>query len=137
MASSFALTPEPPVSALSSGVIDYRHPESVRRRIVAMEHLLEGLVPIPFLRTRFGLDVVLDLIPVGGSVIAATMGAWILWEARNLRVSKWTMVKMAGNIGLDFALGAIPVIGVVPDYFFRSNSRNLKLLKRWMDNNPG
>jgi hypothetical protein len=98
-----------------------------------MEHLLERAVRIPGTDKRLGLDVILDFVPVGGSVVAAGMGAWIAWEARNLGVSKWTVAKMAGNIGFDMLLGAIPVVGAIPDYFFRSNTRNLRLLRRWMD----
>jgi hypothetical protein len=108
-------------------------PEGVRRRIDRMEHLLERAVRIPGTEKRLGLDVILDFVPVGGSVVAAGMGAWIAWEARNLGVSKWTVAKMAGNIGFDMLLGAIPFVGAIPDYFFRSNTRNLRLLRRWLD----
>lgn len=110
-----------------------RDPASVRQRLEGMERLLEGLVRIPGTNKRLGLDVILDLIPVGGSVVAAAMGTWLAWEARNLGVGKWTLMRMAGNVGLDMLLGAIPFIGAVPDYFFRSNTRNLRLIKRWMD----
>jgi hypothetical protein len=30
-------------------------------------------------------------------------------------------------------LGLIPWVGAVPDFFFRSNSRNLKLVKKHLD----
>jgi hypothetical protein len=30
-------------------------------------------------------------------------------------------------------LGAIPFVGAIPDYFFRSNTRNLRLIRRWLD----
>lgn len=108
-------------------------PASVRQRLEGMERLLEGLVRIPGTDRRLGLDVILDLIPVGGSVMAAAMGAWLAWEARNLGVGKWTLLRMAGNVGFDMLLGAIPFVGAVPDYFFRSNTRNLRLIKRWID----
>jgi hypothetical protein len=111
----------------------YRTPASVRRRLDRMEYLLERLVRIPGTDKRLGLDVILDFIPIGGSVIAAAMGTYIAWEARNLGVSKGTVAKMAGNIGFDMLLGAIPFIGAVPDYFFRSNSRNVKLIRKWLD----
>jgi hypothetical protein len=110
-----------------------RDPANVRRRMDKMEHLLERAVRIPGTDKRLGLDVILDFVPVGGSVVAAGMGAWIAWEAHNLGVSKWTVAKMAGNIGFDMLLGAIPFVGAIPDYFFRSNTRNLRLLRRWLD----
>jgi hypothetical protein len=114
---------------------------AVLRRIEAMEKLLEGLIVVPGTNFRIGLDVILDLIPVGGSVVATVMGAWMAWEARNLGMPKSAIVRMAGNIGFDAFLGlftAIPVIGAIPDLLFRSNTRNLKIIKTWLDrHHPG
>jgi len=50
-------------------------------------------------------------------------------------MSKWQMSKMAGNVGVDFLLGLIPWVGAIPDFFYRSNTRNLKLIKRHLDKN--
>lgn len=110
-----------------------RDPASVRMRIEAMEKLLEGIFVVPGTNFRVGLDVLLDIIPVGGSVIAAVMGSWMALEARNLGMPKGAIIRMAGNIGFDALLGAIPWIGAVPDLFFRSNTRNLKIIKAWLD----
>jgi hypothetical protein len=110
-----------------------RDPQSVRRRIEAMERLLERLFVVPGLNRPVGLDVILDLVPVAGDVVAAALGAWIVWEARNLGMSKWHVARMGGNVGLDFLLGAIPWIGAIPDFFFRSNTRNLRMVRRWLD----
>lgn len=110
-----------------------RDPASVRQRIEAMEKLLERVFPIPGTNQRFGVDVLLDIIPVVGSASAAVLGAWILWEARNLGLSKWQFARMGGNIGIDALLGAIPFVGAIPDFFFRSNTRNLRIIKRHLD----
>ena len=110
-----------------------RDAESVRKRIEAMEHLLEGLIRIPGINQKIGLDVILDLIPVGGDAIGALMGAWIVWEARNLGMSKAQIARMSGNVGIDFLLGLIPFVGAIPDFFFRSNTRNLRMIKRHLD----
>jgi len=80
-----------------------------------------------------GLDVILDLIPGVGDVAAAALGAYIVWEARNVGMSKWQISRMAGNVGVDFALGLIPWIGAIPDFFFRSNTRNLRMIRRHLD----
>jgi hypothetical protein len=113
-------------------------PASVRRRIEVMERMMEGLFVIPGTNQRIGLDVILDLIPVGGSVIAAIIGSWLAWEAKNLGMPKSSVVRMAGNIGFDALLGVIPVVGMVPDLFFRSNTRNVKIVKKYLDRHyPG
>jgi len=108
-------------------------PQSVRQRVEAMEKLLERMVVIPGINRPIGLDVILDLIPGVGDVAAAALGAYIVWEARNVGMSRWQMSRMAGNVGFDFLLGLIPWVGAIPDFFFRSNTRNLKMIKRHLD----
>ena len=113
-------------------------PAAVRRRIEGLEHLLEGLFTIPGINRKMGLDVILSFIPVGGSAIAAIMGSYLAWEARNLGMPKSAFIRMASNIGVDALLGAIPIIGVVPDFFFQSNTRNMKIIKKYLDkHHPG
>lgn len=106
---------------------------SVRQRIEGMERLLEGLFTLPGTNRKVGLDVLLDIIPVGGSVIGAIMGSYLAWEARNLGMPKHAIARMAGNIGIDALFGAIPFVGAIPDFFFRSNTRNLKIVKKHLD----
>ncbi len=110
-----------------------RDPPSVRQRIEGMEHLMESLLKIPGINRKIGLDVILDLIPIGGDAVGAAMGAWMVWEARNLGMSKTQMARMFGNVGVDFLLGLIPVVGAINDFLFRSNTRNLKIIKRHLD----
>ena len=108
-------------------------PASVRKRVEALEHVLERIVVIPGINRPVGLDVILDFIPGVGPTVAAALGSYLAWEARNLGMSKTAMARMAGNVGVDWALGLIPWIGAVPDFFFRSNSRNLRIIKRHLD----
>jgi len=108
-------------------------PQSVRQRVEAMEKLLEGLFLIPGTNRKIGLDALLDLIPVVGTTVAAAMGTYLAWEARNLGMPKRHIARMAGNIGVDWLLGMIPFVGAVPDFFFRSNTRNLRIIKRHLD----
>lgn len=113
-------------------------PQSVRARVEALERLMERLFVIPGLNRPVGLDAILSLVPVAGTTTAAILGAYMMWEARNLGMSKWQMARMTGNTGFDWLLGMIPVIGAVPDFFFRSNTRNLRIIKRHLDKHyPG
>jgi hypothetical protein len=108
-------------------------PASVRKRIEGLEHVLERMVVIPGINRPVGLDVILDFIPGVGPTVAAALGSYLAWEARNLGMSKWQVGRMAGNIGVDWLLGLIPIVGAVPDFFFRSNTRNLRIIKRHLD----
>lgn len=111
---------------------------SVRRRVDAVERLLERSFTLPGTSQPVGLDAIVGLVPLAGDAIGALMGLYLVWEARNLGMSKWQIARMFGNVGLDAAIGAIPFIGVVGDFFFRSNTRNLRIVRRHLDrHHPG
>src|SRR3954453_13956707 len=113
-------------------------PQSVRQRVQAMERLMERLFVIPGINRPIGLDVILDAVPVIGDIAAAALGAYIVWEATNVGMSRWQIARMAGNVGFDWLLGLIPWVGAIPDFFFRSNTRNLRMIMRHLDkHHPG
>jgi hypothetical protein len=94
---------------------------------------MERLVVVPGINRPMGLDVILDFVPIAGPTAAAAIGAYLAWEGRNLGLSKWQIARMGGNVGVDWLLGLIPWIGAIPDFFFRSNTRNLRIIKRHLD----
>ena len=106
---------------------------SARMRVLGLEHVLESAIRIPGLGTRIGLDALIGLVPGVGDAAMAAMGLYLVWEARNLGVSRLTLARMVGNVGIDALIGSVPVAGDVFDFFFRSNSRNLKLLRRHLN----
>ncbi len=108
-------------------------PEAIRQRVEAAEAILERSFVIPGINRAVGLDALVGLIPVVGDIITAAMGAYIVWEARNLGLPKWKLARMAGNVLFDSAVGAVPVAGDFFDFFFRSNTRNLRIIKRHLD----
>jgi hypothetical protein len=110
-----------------------RDPASVRRRLEAMEAVLERAFVVPGINRPIGLDAILGLVPVLGDIVTTAMGAWLVWEGRNLGMSKFQLARMTANIGIDTAVGAIPVVGDLFDFAFRSNSRNLRIIKRYLD----
>lgn len=107
--------------------------QSIRKRIEAMEIILERSFVIPGLNRPVGLDAIVGLVPVVGDIISMAMGAYIVWEARNLDMPKWKLVRMAGNVAFDSAVGAVPVAGDLFDFMFRSNTRNLRIVKKHLD----
>ena len=105
-----------------------RDPASVRRRIEAMEAMLEGLFVIPGTNRRVGLDSLVGLVPVVGDIATAAMG-----EARNLGMSKWQLTRMAANVGIDTLVGAIPFAGDIFDFLYKSNTKNLRIIRKHLD----
>lgn len=108
-------------------------PHAVRARIEAMERLLERAVTVPGINYKIGVDALAGLIPVIGDFVGAALGAYIVWEARNVGLPKWKLWRMAGNLAFDTAVGAVPVAGDAFDFLFRSNSRNLRIVKKHLD----
>lgn len=106
---------------------------SVRRRVEAIERVLERSFTVPGIRRQVGLDAIVGLVPVAGDVVSAAMGLYLVWEARNLGMSKWQLARMTANVGFDTLIGAVPVAGDLFDFVFRSNSRNLKIIRKHLD----
>ena len=108
-------------------------PASIRARVEAMEMLLERSFRIPGVNFPGGLDALIGLIPVLGDVITTALGAYIVWEARNLGLSKWQLSRMGANVAFDTLIGLVPLVGDAADLMFRSNSRNLRIIKKHLD----
>ncbi|HEY0627486.1 MAG TPA: DUF4112 domain-containing protein [Allosphingosinicella sp.] len=128
-------TPQEQFERLANQLPVGRDPASVRKRLEAVEGVLERMFVLPGINRPIGLDSIVGLVPVLGDVVTASMGAWLVWEARNLGMSKFQLMRMAGNVGVDTALGAIPLVGDLFDFAFRSNTRNLRIVKRYLDKN--
>lgn len=101
------------------------------RRSRQLATLLDGAWGIPFTRWRLGIDPLLGLLPVAGDVLGAVLGAGIIWQAHKAGAPKALKLKMLGNIGLDFVLGSVPIVGDLADIAFRKNDRNASLLEAW------
>jgi hypothetical protein len=108
-------------------------PVAIRQRIETLERVLERSFTLPGTKSPIGLDAIVGLVPVAGDVISAALGLYLVWEARNLGMSKFRLARMLANVGFDTAVGAIPVAGDLFDFVFRSNSRNLKMIRAHLD----
>lgn len=130
-------TPNPD-AIFDSLIADRQNPAALRKRVETLEILLERSFVIPGINRPVGLDAIVGLVPVVGDVVTAVMGAYLIWEARNLGMPKWKIWRMMGNLGIDTALGAIPLVGDLFDFAFRSNTRNLRIIKKHLDkHHPG
>ena len=96
-----------------------------------LANVLDGAWGIPFTRWRFGVDALLGLLPIAGDLLSALLGFGIVWQAHQLAAPKSLILKMLGNIALDFVLGIVPLVGDIADVAFRKNQRNADLLEQW------
>ena len=97
-------------------------------RLDRMGRLLDSAVRIPGTRIDFGADAVANLLPGIGPLASKAVSAWIIWQAHRLGAPPALLVRMAGNVALDAAIGAVPVAGWLADVVLRANRRNLDLL---------
>ena len=83
----------------------------------------------PGTKFRFGVDPILNLIPIAGDMAGLVVSAGLLLAMAKKGASNKLVVLMSLNILLDATIGAIPIIGQLFDFFFKANSRNIKLMK--------
>ena len=98
-------------------------------RIIA--HWLDDLVRVPGTRFRIGLDPLLAFVPGLGDFLSSSVGAVVILEAVRQGVALSVILRMGLNVLANAVLDALPGIGPVLSAFFKSNSRNLRLLQRW------
>ena len=97
----------------------------------SLARLLDEAVRAPGTNFRFGLDPILNLIPIDGDAVGVSFSAYLLVCALQMRVPKRVIAQMFLNIALDAAVGAIPLIGHIFDFVWKANTRNLVLLERY------
>ena len=92
--------------------------------------LMDDLFRVPVLGWRFGLDALIGLVPGLGDTSTTLVSFYILAAAVRYRVPKITMLRMGLNIGIDYLFGSLPVVGDFADAWWKSNTKNLDLLRR-------
>ncbi len=91
---------------------------------------MDGLFRIPGVGWRFGLDALVGLIPGVGDTATSLVSFYILASGVRYRVPKITLLRMGLNIGVDYALGSLPVIGDLFDAWWKSNQKNIELIRK-------
>jgi len=98
-------------------------------RIEALATLLDTALVIPGTNLRFGLDALIGLVPGIGDAVTTAVSLWLVKEARALGAPAHLIARMLGNILIDGVVGAVPLVGDAFDLVWKSNRRNLHLLR--------
>ena len=107
-----------------------RHTQvEIEQSLDQLSRWMDGIFRIPGTGWRFGLDAIVGLIPGVGDTATTLVGFYILAAGVRYRVSKATLLRMGANIGVDYIFGAIPVIGDLFDAAWKSNRKNVELLR--------
>lgn len=94
-----------------------------------LARLLDTSIRLPGTRFRFGLDPLIGLFPFVGDIITLVMSLLLIFIAVRNGAGGKLVLMMIWNVLVDTLGGSIPLIGAVFDFFYRSNTKNLELLR--------
>lgn len=115
---------------LPSQRLDQTQPVKIEESLERLSWLMDDLIRVPGLGWRFGLDAIVGLIPGLGDTATSLVSFYILVAAVRYRVPKVTLLRMGLNIGIDYLVGSLPLVGDVFDAWWKSNQMNLDLLRQ-------
>ncbi|WP_172295327.1 DUF4112 domain-containing protein [Pseudoruegeria sp. HB172150] len=98
-------------------------------RLQSIANTMDARFRIPIFNVRLGFDTLIGLVPGIGDAVALLPGLYILYEARRIGAPAHLLARMGLNSGIDLAIGTIPIVGDLFDIGFKSNRRNVRLLR--------
>jgi len=102
------------------------------QRLKAFAHLLDSAIRLPG-GFRIGLDGIVGLIPGVGDAIGAALSGYLIYAAAQLDIPRSVIVRMILNALIEAIVGLVPFFGDIFDFAFRSNNRNIKLLREALE----
>lgn len=127
--------PGVPPRGAPSGSRDAAHHARLRKARAEMQTiawLLDGTFRVPGTRFRFGLDPIIGLVPAVGDLVSGGVGLYLITRALQFRLPMIVVARMVLNSLLDFVVGAVPILGDLFDFAFRSNARNMRLFEEYV-----
>ena len=94
--------------------------------------LLDARFKVPGTNFTFGIDPILGLIPGLGDGASLIFQMMLVFALLRHGSSGELRAKLILNVLLDSAIGSIPVIGQIWDFFFKANERNLRLTQEYL-----
>jgi hypothetical protein len=107
---------------------------SALTEVEALAWLLDNSIPIPGLGgRRLGIDALIGLVPVFGDLVSGGLGLFVVWRGSRMGLPRVVVARMLANSAIDFAIGSIPFIGDAFDLWFKANTRNLGIMRRYIE----
>jgi len=98
-------------------------------RLKRLSHNLDEAFTIPGTERKIGIDPIIGLIPGGGDLIGGALSIYIMHAGIRMGMPRSVIIRMFGNVALEFIIGCIPIIGDLFDAMWKSNQRNVKLIE--------
>jgi hypothetical protein len=99
------------------------------QHLETLARLMDNQFRIPGTNFRFGLDAIIGLIPGAGDLATFGISGFMLIIMARNGASGAVLAKMILNVLIDTLVGSIPLIGDAFDFGFKSNTRNIRLMK--------
>lgn len=106
---------------------------AILERLDRFSRFTDSSIGIPFTRFKIGAEAVIGLVPVVGDIAGLVLSGYVLIEAQRAGTSKEVKVRMLRNMGIDFVGGLLPVVGDAFDAIYKANTRNTRLLRRYLE----
>ena len=94
--------------------------------------MIDALSAVRRVTSRTWMTILFGLVflfPTLGDALTGLSSLALLFLAFQMRVPKVVVLRVVFNIAIDVLIGCIPLAGDAFDLFWRSNRRNLELLK--------
>jgi hypothetical protein len=102
-------------------------------RLEKMAHRMDTAIRVPIIGLRIGYDSIIGLIPGVGDLLTLAPSAWIIIEAKRMGASPHVIGRMAANTATDTLVVMIPILGDLFDATFKSNRRNVAILREHLE----
>ena len=120
---------EPPVTGRAYPTDDAVRAVASDEWMEKLSWLMDRSIPLGG-KYAIGLDGFLGLIPGLGDVASGLVGATIVFRAHRMGVPRSTVLRMVANIGIDSAVGSIPILGDLFDFAWQANTKNMELYRQ-------
>lgn len=108
-----------------------RSVSTLRRWAEQLVALLDDRFRIPGTDVRFGLDPVIGILFPGiGDAVTGVGSIGLMALALRRGVPRVVLFRMILNIVVDLLAGAVPIVGDIFDLAYKSNRRNLELIRQ-------
>ena len=95
-----------------------------------LARIMDDQFLVPGTNIRFGWDTILGLFPGICDALTSAISLLIVHHARQTGASPLLLARMIGNVGVDFLLGSIPLVGEAFDFAWKANRKNARLLEQ-------
>ncbi|MBL4804986.1 MAG: DUF4112 domain-containing protein [Alphaproteobacteria bacterium] len=115
---------------------DMRTYDQDLERLRNLAEWMDNRFHIPGTDIRFGLDSLIGLLPGVGDTVTLASTAYLLGKASSYKLPISVHLKILLNGFLDWLVGLVPVLGDIFDIGWKSNLKNVELIRKHIENAP-